>query len=52
MVKIEFPNVTRFLTIANVGPADSDDVAMRVGFSVNGINLFFLYWGKSLNIIG
>ena len=38
VVKIEFPNVTRFLTIANIGPVDSDDVAMRVGFSINGVN--------------
>lgn len=39
IVRIDFPNVTRFVTIKNVGPDDgSSDIIMRVGFSENGTN--------------
>ena len=39
VVRIDFPNVTRFVTIKNTGPDDgSADINMRVGFSQNGIN--------------
>lgn len=39
VVKISFPNVTRFITIKNTGPDDgSADIDMRVGFSQNGVN--------------
>jgi hypothetical protein len=39
VVRIDFPNVTRFITIKNTGPDDgSADINMRVGFSENGIS--------------
>ena len=39
VVRINFPNVTRFVTIKNTGPDDgSADINMRVGFSQNGVN--------------
>jgi hypothetical protein len=39
VVRVDFPNVTRFVTIKNTGPDDgSADINMRVGFSQNGIN--------------
>lgn len=39
VVRIDFPNVTRFVTIKNTGPDDgSSDINMRVGFSQNGVN--------------
>ena len=39
VVRIDFPNVTRFVTIKNTGPDDgSSDIKMRVGFSQNGVN--------------
>lgn len=39
VVRINFPNVTRFVTIKNCGPDDgSADAMMRVGFSENGVN--------------
>jgi len=39
VVRVNFPNVTRFITIKNTGPDDgSADMDMRVGFSENGIN--------------
>jgi hypothetical protein len=39
VVRIDFPNVTRFVTIKNTGPDDgSADINMRVGFSQNGVN--------------
>tara|TARA_Y100001938_G_C8089238_1_gene434025 strand:- start:874 stop:1296 length:423 start_codon:yes stop_codon:yes gene_type:complete len=39
VIKISFPNVTRFITVKNIGPDDgSADMEMRVGFSENGVN--------------
>jgi hypothetical protein len=39
VVRLDFPNVTRFVTIKNIGPDDgSADIDMRVGFSENGVN--------------
>lgn len=38
VVKISFPNVTRFITIKNIGPDQTNEVDMRVGFAENGIN--------------
>ena len=38
VVKVEFPSVSRFVTIKNEGPAASDEVQFRVGFSQNGVN--------------
>ena len=39
VVRVDFPNVTRFVTIKNIGPDDgSADIDMRVGFSENGVN--------------
>ena len=38
VVEIRFPNVSRFLTIKNTGPDGSDEVELRVGFSMNGVN--------------
>ena len=39
VVRIDFPNVTRFVTIKNIGPDDgSADINMRVGFSQHGTN--------------
>jgi hypothetical protein len=39
IVRIDFPNVSRFITIKNTGPDDgSADIDMRVGFSRHGIN--------------
>jgi len=39
VVRINFPNVTRFVTIKNVGSDDGGtDILMRVGFSENGTN--------------
>lgn len=39
VVSISFPNVTRFVTIKNIGSDDgASDINMRVGFSVNGLN--------------
>jgi len=36
--KLEFSSVTKFITVKNTGPLDSDETTMRVGFSENGIN--------------
>jgi len=39
VVKVSFPNVTRFVTIKNTGDDDgSTDINMRVGFSENGVS--------------
>ena len=39
IVRIDFPNVTRFVTIKDVGSDDGgSDILMRVGFSENGTN--------------
>jgi hypothetical protein len=38
IIKIEFPNVTRFITIKNTGPDGSNEVDVRIGFSENGVN--------------
>jgi hypothetical protein len=38
VVKVEFPSVSRFVTIKNEGPAASNEVKFRVGFSQNGVN--------------
>ncbi len=38
IIKIEFPNVTRFVTIKNTGPDGSNEVDVRIGFSENGVN--------------
>jgi len=39
VIKIDFPNVSRFVTIKNTGPDDgSADIDIRVGFSQNGVN--------------
>ena len=38
VIKIEFPNVTRFITIKNTGPDGSNEVDVRIGFSENGVN--------------
>tara|TARA_R100001594_G_scaffold150307_1_gene210954 strand:- start:1179 stop:1601 length:423 start_codon:yes stop_codon:yes gene_type:complete len=38
VIKIEFPNVTRFITIKNTGPDGSNEVDLRIGFSENGVN--------------
>ena len=38
VIEIKFPNVSRFLTIKNTGPDGSDEVELRVGFSMNGVN--------------
>ena len=38
IIKIEFPNVTRFVTIKNTGPDGSNEVNVRIGFSENGVN--------------
>jgi hypothetical protein len=38
VVKVEFPSVSRFVTIKNEGPAASNEVQFRVGFSQNGVN--------------
>ena len=38
VIKIEFPNVTRFITIKNSGPDASNEINLRVGFSQNGVN--------------
>ena len=53
VIKVDLPNVTRFVTILNAGPAASNDVTMRVGFSENGVearpnnNYFVLNNGES-----
>ena len=37
--KVQFPTVSKFVTVKNTGPTDgSADAVMRVGFSDNGIN--------------
>tara|TARA_Y100001963_G_C6597128_1_gene360736 strand:- start:309 stop:731 length:423 start_codon:yes stop_codon:yes gene_type:complete len=38
IVKIDFVNVTRFITIKNTGPDQTDEAEIRVGFSENGVN--------------
>lgn len=38
VVKVDLPNITRFVTILNAGTSGVDEVTMRVGFSENGIN--------------
>jgi len=38
VVKIQFPSVSRFVTIKNEGPAASNEVQIRAGFSENGVN--------------
>ena len=38
VVKIDFINVTRFITIKNTGPDQTNEVEIRVGFSENGVN--------------
>ena len=38
IVKIDFVNVTRFITIKNTGPDQTNEVEIRVGFSENGVN--------------
>ena len=38
IVKIDFINVTRFITIKNTGPDQTDEAEIRVGFSENGVN--------------
>jgi len=38
VVKIDFVNVTRFITIKNTGPDQTDECEIRVGFSENGVN--------------
>jgi hypothetical protein len=38
IVKIDFINVTRFITIKNTGPDQTNEVEIRVGFSENGVN--------------
>jgi hypothetical protein len=38
VVKISFPNVTRFVTIKNTGPDQTNEAEFRVGFAENGIN--------------
>lgn len=38
VVRVTFPTVSRFVTIKNEGPAASDEVQIRVGFSQNGVN--------------
>ena len=45
VVKISFPNVTRFVTIKNIGAEGATDCLMRVGFSERGVangNYFLL----------
>ena len=45
VVKVEFPTVTKFITIKNTGPAASDAASLRVGFSelgIAGTNYFIL----------
>ena len=38
VVRVDFPNVTRFITVKNTGPDDGTaDINMRVGFSENGV---------------
>jgi hypothetical protein len=38
VVKITFPTVSRFVVIKNEGPAASNEVQIRAGFSENGVN--------------
>jgi hypothetical protein len=38
VIEISFPTVSRFVTIKNEGPAASNEVQLRVGFSQNGVN--------------
>ena len=38
VIKITFPSVSRFVVIKNEGPAASDEVQIRAGFSENGVN--------------
>ena len=38
VVKVTFPNVSRFVTIKNMGVEGPTDCLMRVGFSENGVN--------------
>ena len=38
VIQIDFPNVTRFITIKHTGADEADLVDMRVGFSANGIS--------------
>ena len=38
VLKISFPNVTRFVTIKNIGPEGENEVDLRVGFSEVGVN--------------
>ena len=38
VVKVSFPTVTKFITVKNTGPEDSDPAILRVGFSENGVN--------------
>jgi hypothetical protein len=53
VVTISFPNVSRFVTIKNMGPTSSVPAAMRFGFSANGVsasvnnNYFVLNNGES-----
>ena len=44
IVRIDFPKVTGFVTVKNIGPEGATDCLMRVGFSENGIanNNYFL----------
>ena len=38
VVRIDFPTVSRFVTIKNDGPSAQDEVKIRAGFSENGVN--------------
>ena len=38
VIKVSFPTVTKFITVKNTGPLDSDAAVLRVGFSENGVN--------------
>jgi hypothetical protein len=38
VIEVSFPTVSRFVTIKNEGPAASNEVQFRVGFSQNGVN--------------
>jgi hypothetical protein len=38
VIKVDLPNITRFVTILNAGTSGVDEATMRVGFSENGVN--------------
>lgn len=44
VIKVSFPQITRFVTVKNIGVEGATDCIMRVGFSANGVagNNYFL----------